>query len=114
MARALVTLAERDEADGQVWHLPSAEPLTGRQFLTLIFEAAGHRPKIGVASRPMIRLAGLFNPLLRELNETLYQFEQPFISDASKFERAFGPFQPTPHAEAVQHTVEWFRRRYPA
>jgi hypothetical protein len=100
MARALVTLAERDEADGQAWHLPAAEPLTGRQFLTLIFETAGRRPKIGGASRPMIRLAGLFNPLLRELNETLYQFEQPFICDASKFERAFGPFQPTPHAEA--------------
>jgi nucleoside-diphosphate-sugar epimerase len=70
MARALVTLAERDDADGQTWHLPAADPLTGRQFLTLIFEAAGHRPKIGVASRPMIRLAGLFNPFLRELNET--------------------------------------------
>jgi nucleoside-diphosphate-sugar epimerase len=70
MARALVTLAERDDADGQTWHLPAADPLSGRQFLTLIFEAAGHRPKIGVASRPMIRLAGLFNPFLRELNET--------------------------------------------
>ena len=109
-----MTLAERDEADGQAWHLPAADPLTGRQFLTLIFEAAGHRPKIGVASRPMTRLARLFNPFLRKLNETLYQFEQPFISDASKFERAFGPFQPTPHAEAVQPTVDWFRRRYPA
>jgi nucleoside-diphosphate-sugar epimerase len=31
MARSLVTLGERDEADGQVWHLPAAEPLTGRQ-----------------------------------------------------------------------------------
>jgi hypothetical protein len=59
-------------------------------------------------------LAGLFSPFLRELNETLYQFEQPFISDASNFERVFGPFQPTPHAKAVQHTVEWFRRRYAA
>jgi nucleoside-diphosphate-sugar epimerase len=114
MARALVTLAERDEADGRIWHLPAAEPLTGRQFLTLVFEAAGHRPKIGVVSRPMIKLAGLFSPILRELNETLYQFEQPFISDASKFQRVFGPFQPTPHAEAVQRTVEWFRHRYPA
>jgi hypothetical protein len=62
----------------------------------------------------MIRLAGLFNPLPRELNETLYQFEQPFICDASKFQRALGPLQPTPHADAVQRTVEWFRRRYPA
>jgi nucleoside-diphosphate-sugar epimerase len=109
-----VTLGERDEADGQVWHLPAAEPLTGRQFLTLVFEAAGYPPKIGVASRPMIRIAGLFNPLVRELNETLYQFERPFVSDASKFQSGFGPLPPTPHAEAVNRTVEWFRRRYAA
>ncbi len=109
MARALVTLGERDEADGQVWHLPAAQPLTGRQFLALVFEEAGHRPNVAVASRPMIRMAGLFNPFLRELNETLYQFEQPFVSDASKFQRAFGPFEPTPHPEAVRRTVDWFR-----
>jgi nucleoside-diphosphate-sugar epimerase len=111
LGRTLVTLGERDEADGQVWHLPAAEPLTGRQFLTLVYEAAGHPPKPGVATRTMIRLAGLFNPLVRELNETLYQFERPFISDASKFERAFGPFVPTPHREAVRRTVDWFQSR---
>jgi nucleoside-diphosphate-sugar epimerase len=112
MARALVTLGEREEADGQVWHLPAAEPLTGRQFLTLVYEAAGLVPKVGVAPRPMIRLVGVFNPVVRELNETLYQFERPFISDASKFHGAFGPFEPTPHRDAVQRTVEWFRHRY--
>ena len=111
MGRALVTLGERDEADGQVWHLPAAEPLTGRQFLTLVSEAAGHPPKLGAASRTMIRLVGLLNPLVRELNETLYQFERPFVSDASKFQSAFGPFEPTPHRDAVRRTVEWFRSR---
>jgi nucleoside-diphosphate-sugar epimerase len=114
MARALVTLGERDAADGQAWHLPAAEPLTGRHFLALAFEAPGHAPRIGVASRPMIRITGLFNPLVRELGETLYQFERPFVSDASKFQRAFGPFDPTPHREAVKRAVEWFRRRYAA
>jgi nucleoside-diphosphate-sugar epimerase len=114
VARSLVTLGERDEADGQVWHLPAAEPLTGRQFLELLFEEAAGAPKIGVASRPVIRIGGLFNPLLRELNETLYQFERPFISDASKFQAAFGPFEPTPHRAAVSRTVDWFRRRYAA
>ena len=79
-----------------------------------MFAAAGYPPNIGVASRPTIRIAGPFNPLLRELNETLYQFDRPFVSDASKFQRAFGPLQPTPHAEAVNRTVEWFRRRYGA
>jgi nucleoside-diphosphate-sugar epimerase len=111
MARALVTLGEREEADGQVWHLPAAEPLTGRQFLMLTYDAAGLPSKAGVASRPMIRLVGVFNPLVRELNETLYQFERPFVSDASKFQGAFGPFEPTPHQEAVRRTVEWFRHR---
>jgi nucleoside-diphosphate-sugar epimerase len=112
MARALVTLGERDEADGQVWHLPAAEPLTGRQFLEMVFEEAGHSPKLGVASGPLIRVGGLVNPLLRELNETLYQFERPFVSDASKFQAAFGPFEPTPHRTAVGRTVDWFRHRY--
>jgi nucleoside-diphosphate-sugar epimerase len=92
MTRALVTLRERQAADGQVWHLPAAEPLTGRQFLALVYESAG------------------LNPLVRELNETLYQFERPFVSDASKFQDAFGPFEPTPHRDAVRPTVEWFRR----
>jgi nucleoside-diphosphate-sugar epimerase len=114
MGRALVTLGERGEADGQVWHLPAAEPLTGRQFLTLVDEAAGLTPKMGVASRPMIRVVGVFNPLVRELNETLYQFERPFVSDASKFQSAFGPFEPTPHRDAVRRTVEWFQHRYAA
>jgi nucleoside-diphosphate-sugar epimerase len=112
MGRALVTLGERDEADGQVWHVPAAEPLTGRQFLELVFEEAGHSATIGVASRPMIRMAGLFNPLLRELNETLYQFERPFVVDASKFKGAFGPLETTPHREAVRRTVAWFQRHY--
>ena len=54
----------------------------------------------------MIRMAGLFNPLLRELDETLYQFKRPFVSDASKFQGAFGPFEPTPHPEAVRRAVD--------
>jgi hypothetical protein len=53
----------------------------------------------------MIRIAGLFNPFLRELKETLYQFQRPFVSDASKFQRTFGPFQPTPHPEAVRRPL---------
>ena len=114
MGHSLVTLGERDEADGQVWHIPAAEPLTGRQFLDLLFEEARKPLKVAVASRAMIRIGGLFNPLLRELNETMYQFERPFVSDASKFQAAFGPFEPTPHPLAVSRTVDWFQRRYAA
>ncbi len=61
----------------------------------------------------MIGLVGVFNPLVRELNETLYPFEEPFVPDASRFQAAFGAFEPTP-TDAVRHTVDWFRQRYAA
>lgn len=111
MARALVTLGERGEADGQVWHLPAADAMTGRQFLDLVFRAIGTPPKISVTSRGMLRLIGLFSPFIRELGETVYQFEQPFVADSSRYQQAFGPFQPTAHPAAVAETVAWFRRR---
>jgi nucleoside-diphosphate-sugar epimerase len=109
MATGLVLLGERDEADGQVWHLPAAEPLTGRQFLELVVAATGGRSRIATNSTLTIRLAGVFVPFLRELGETLPNFQAPYVLDWSKFGRAFGPYTPTPHGEAVTRTVAWFR-----
>jgi nucleoside-diphosphate-sugar epimerase len=109
MAAGLVLLGERDEADGQVWHLPAAEPLTGRQFLELVVAATGGRSRIAANSAFMTRLAGVFVPFLREVGETLHHFQAPYVLDWSKFRDAFGPFTPTPHPEAVAHTVAWFR-----
>jgi nucleoside-diphosphate-sugar epimerase len=113
IAGGLVTLAEHPEADGEVWHLPAAEPLSAQEFFNLVFEAAG-RPtpaKAQVAGPTMLAVAGIFSPMLRELRETAYQFRRSFVVDSSKFESAFGRFEPTPHREAVQRTVEWFRSR---
>jgi nucleoside-diphosphate-sugar epimerase len=113
IARGLVTLAERPDADGEVWHLPAAEPLTAQQFFNLVFEAAG-RPtpaKAQIIGPALLAVAGIFSPILRELRETAYQFQRPFVIDSSKFEGAFGRLEPTPHREAVGRTVEWFRSR---
>lgn len=106
-ARVLVTLGARDEAWGQVWHAPLAEPLTGREFLTLACAEAGQPPRLGVYPALVLRLAGLFDPLVRELNELAYQFEQPFVLDGSRFQQAFG-FSPTPHRQALRATLEWY------
>lgn len=102
--RALATLGEREEAVGEVWHLPADEPLTGRQFMDMTSQVLGRPVPLGVMSRPMMRLAGVFSPLVREAVEVLYQFEQPFVMDSSKFARVFGA-QVTPHREAIQQIV---------
>jgi nucleoside-diphosphate-sugar epimerase len=111
VARALIILGARPEAPGEVWHLPAAEPVTGRGFVELIAAALGGPVKVTATSRLALRLAGLFDPRARESAEMLYQWERPFVLDASKFQRAFGPFEPTPHHQAVATTVAWFRER---
>jgi nucleoside-diphosphate-sugar epimerase len=109
VAAGLATLGEHDRADGQAWHLPAAEPLTGRRFLELVVAASGGRSRIATSSAAMVRLAGVFVPLIREVGEVLHEFQAPYVVDWSKFDQAFGPFTPTPHAEAVARTVAWFR-----
>jgi nucleoside-diphosphate-sugar epimerase len=111
VAGALIILGARPEALGEVWHLPAAEPLTGRQFVELITAALGRPVKVTATSRLALRFAGVFDPRARESAELLYQWERPFVLDASKFQRAFGPFESTPHQQAVATTVAWFRER---
>jgi nucleoside-diphosphate-sugar epimerase len=111
VARALLTLGTRPEAPGETWHLPAAEPVTGQAFVELIASALGRPVKVTATPRLALRLAGLFDPRARESAEMLYQWERPFVLDASKFQHAFGPFQPTPHPQAVATTVTWFQQR---
>jgi nucleoside-diphosphate-sugar epimerase len=111
MAVGLATLGERDEADGQVWHLPVNATLTGREFLAAVWLAVGQPARIGRVGRLTIRIGGLFSPRTRELTETLYQWERPFLVDDGKWQRAFGPYQPVPLAEAVERTLAWFKAR---
>lgn len=60
-------------------------------------------------SRIMVNLVGIFNGQVRELKEMLYESEEPFVVDSSRFESTFG-MQATPLDEAIPATVEWFRR----
>jgi nucleoside-diphosphate-sugar epimerase len=108
VARGLIVLAERDEADGQVWHLPAAKTITAEHFIEIAAEAAGVETQVQTIPRLALAVGGVFSPMLRELRETQYQFRAPFVSDSSKFESAFGPFQCTAHRDAVRATVEWY------
>lgn len=108
IATGLVTLADHDEADGAAWHLPNASAITTRQFVDKIYAAAGNEPQIQAMSRIMVNVVGLFNGQVRELKEMLYEFEEPYVVDSSRFESTFG-VHATPLDEAIPATVEWFR-----
>ncbi|PWH12353.1 MAG: NAD-dependent dehydratase [Anaerolineae bacterium] len=108
-ARALVMLGERAEADGQAWHVPNDNPrITQREMVTLIAEAAGVEPKFSAMGKFMMMLGGLFIPEAKESVEMMYEFDQPFVADSSRFEQAFG-VKATPIQEAIRETVAWYK-----
>jgi nucleoside-diphosphate-sugar epimerase len=107
-ARALVTLGSRDEALGEVWHVPSSETVTIRRFVEMIAEQTGRPAKLSVTPSWLLAIGGVFNPDVRAVRDVLYQSQDPWVVDHSKFERAFGPGA-TPHAEAIGTTLGWFK-----
>jgi nucleoside-diphosphate-sugar epimerase len=113
-ARALIELGRHDEALGEAWHVPTAPAVSQRAFAELAARVAGvPAPRLSRVTKPMLYLAGLFVPPAREMVEMAYEFEEPFLLDSSKFERAFG-IGPTPLEEALAATVAWWREGAPA
>ena len=108
-ARGLITLGEREEALGDVWHIPTAEPTTGREFVRTIFEEVGKPPKIGALGSRLVSALGLVWPLAREGADLVYQFEMPFVVDSGKYARTFGGGAATSYREGIRRTIDWYR-----
>ena len=91
MGKALYLLAQNASAFNQVWHLPTtSELVTGKDLVAKIASALQVSPKYSVYGNFMFKLAGIFNRDIKEIVETLYQWEYDYIFDSSKFEKAFG------------------------
>jgi nucleoside-diphosphate-sugar epimerase len=107
-ARGLVTLGTHDAALGQIWHLPSAETLTTREFIRLVFDGAGQTPRLSVMPSRFLAVLAQFSPTLRAVREQQYQREHAWVVDHSRFAGAFGS-EVTPHREAIARTLAWWR-----
>ncbi|WP_300405856.1 NAD-dependent epimerase/dehydratase family protein [Nocardioides sp.] len=106
MARALVTVASTPSAHGRVWHAPSNPPVTQTQAVADVCRAAGREPgAVRVWPSAMLSVGGLFMGFLKELRETVYQFQRPYVMDSSAIERELG-LAPTPWDEVCRATAE--------
>jgi nucleoside-diphosphate-sugar epimerase len=110
IAAGLATLGTDERAAGGVWHLPGPETVTTRQLLELVAGEVGH--SVGVRSVPKlaVRALGLFNPMMRELAEMSYGFDESFVLDTTKYQSVFGT-NATPLTTAIGATVAWYQER---
>jgi nucleoside-diphosphate-sugar epimerase len=107
-AQSLVQLAERATAWNQTWHVPTApDSPTGKEFIAMAAKEFGVAPKYRVLSKPLVKVAGWFNPATAESYEMLYQNDSPYLFDSGKYAGEFG-FAGTPYADGIRVTAASF------
>lgn len=101
-ARATALLGNTPDAYGREWHLPTTqERLTQMDWIRMIARQLGREPDVQRVPVPLIRLLGLFLPVMREFPEMIYQNESDYIFDSSRFEKRFG-IRATPPGEGIR------------
>ncbi|TWR27425.1 NAD-dependent epimerase/dehydratase family protein [Mucilaginibacter pallidiroseus] len=103
--RAMYLLGQFPESDNQIWHLPTAPVMTGKQFIEMAARIYGVKPKYMRVNKFMLWLLGLFNKLIAGTVEMYYQTDHDYIFDSSKFEKAFN-FKPTSYEDGIREMSE--------
>lgn len=105
VARLMQIIATDSNAWGKAWHVPSNEPKTQKELVNELAAVAGVKnPNLSSVPSVMWNLLGLFNPLLKALKETAYQFQRPYILDDSAARKTFG-MQPTEWKQILKEVV---------
>jgi nucleoside-diphosphate-sugar epimerase len=104
--KSVALLGNMPSAFNQTWHaLTSKEKITGEDYIRMACELAGRPYKIQPLSKVMVRLIGLFVPVLREFPEMMYQYENDYIFDSTKFEKAFS-MEATSYKTGIAETLK--------
>jgi nucleoside-diphosphate-sugar epimerase len=103
-------LGNAETAYGEVWHLPTDNtPLTGRQWIELFAKEMGKKPKAKVVPSWLLGVIGLFIPVMKEMKEMIYQYEDDYYFDSTKFNRRFEYKASTPEV-SVKRVVDYFNK----
>ena len=96
------TLTRTPEAYGRWWHLAGAGTITQREVAAKAYALAGREPRLMVVGKPMLRVLGLFNPILREMVEMNYLMSEPLVLDDRALQALIGPIKKTSYDEGIR------------
>jgi len=102
-------LLRTPEAFGRTWNLAGAGIITQRAFAHKIYAAAGRPPKLLPVGKTVLRLIGLFDPILRGMVEMNYLMTDPVLLDDSALERLIGPIAKTSYDDGIAQTLAALR-----
>jgi len=104
--KATAYLGNSDNAYNQVWHAPTAaHPPTGLEWIQNIAAEMGVPVKYRSVSKSTVRIMKIFNPMMKELNEMMYQYDRHYVFNSQKIETQFG-LQPTSYQDGIKHIIK--------
>ena len=105
LAETLWAVANTEEAFGRAWNIGGPGLITTQEFAELVFSAVGKQPELRAAGKTMLRVLGLFNPLLRELVEMHYLWTSPVALDDSRLRTLLPHLKKTSYEDGIKRTL---------
>lgn len=113
LAKGTAILGNTPEAYNQIWNLPTdPQRITGEEWIQLFAKELSKQNKFTVLPNWLVKVIGLFVPIMKELAEMNYQYDRDYYFDSSKFNEYF-KFTPTSNAVAVKQAVEQMKESEP-
>lgn len=99
--KAVAILGTNPGGDGQTWHVPTAEPLAGKEIIRIAADIFQTRPSYMQVNKLMLDLIGIFDKMVGETSELIYQYKYDYIFDSKKFENYFN-VRPTSYVDGIK------------
>ena len=98
--KAMFLLGQNPDSGNQIWHLPTAAPLKGKEFIEMAAQIYRTKPSYSTINKLMLRLVGFFKKVVAGTVEMYYQYDHDYHFDSTKFEKAFN-FKPTSYHDGI-------------
>lgn len=109
LGKGTAILGTTPEAFQQIWNLPTdTSRITGADWIKLFAHRMHQQQGYSILPGAMIKLIGLFVPVMHEMSEMLYQYANNYYFDSSKFNQHFNytPSTPTEIVDALLAETE--------
>jgi nucleoside-diphosphate-sugar epimerase len=100
-----------DDAYGKPWMLPCAPAESMRALVARFARYLGRDIGLTVMPRWAMKALGIVMPMIQEINEMMYQWDETFVIDDRRFRAAFNT-EPTEPERAAADTVTWAKSHY--
>lgn len=109
-ARAMFLLSKKENMPGFVnYNYGGYEVSSVKELAKKISKITGGPAKVNVVPKWVLNIMALFMPVVNELKENFYQFENNVRLNDDKLKKELRGFKPTPLEEAIRQTIEWFK-----